>query len=450
MTRHPSQHWWRRALLGALACVVLLFALIGVLSILGDRQETRVRAFGDPEGAPAVGDPEFARTISLLAGTELKPGNHAAVYINGDQTYSAMWRAMRQARQSLTVQLYYMEPGRLTDSLVAVLQERSRAGVATYLLRDAFGSQLSDSASAALRAAGVHLSVFRPVRWWTLHKAQNRSHVRAVVIDGREGFTGGFGIDDRWSGSGRDAGQWRDTNVRFDGPSAQQLQAAFVLAWSEATGELLTGERFFPSRSSDAPSTASADSVGMSSSGGLIAGLMHSNATFGPTEAARLFALAAAGARRTLYITNAYFVPDDVMAQQLAAASARGVDVRLLLPGERTDVPVTRYAARSWYGSLLRAGIRIYEYQPTMLHAKTFVVDGQFSSIGTMNLDYRSLALNDEANLLVLDAGFGARMDTMFMTDLRYSRAIDPAVFARRGAWQKLRERFARAIGRVL
>jgi cardiolipin synthase len=295
------------------------------------------------------------------------------------------------------------------------------------------------------------------VKWWTLHKAQNRSHVRAVVIDGLVGFTGGFGIDDRWGGDGRHPEQWRDTNVRVRGPAVAYLQAAFDRAWTEATGSLLVGEMFFPvapvhppSDSARPPSGQQSTTPSVPAQMGVVAGLLHSIATFGPTANARLFALTVAGARHSLFISNAYFVPDQSMLEHLEAASKRGVDVRLLLPGEQTDVPMTRSAARSWYAQLIRSGVKVYEYQPSMLHAKTFVVDGMFTSIGSMNLDYRSFALNDEANMLILDRSFGARMDSLYLEDLKYSKQIDLATFEKRGFREKLKEKFARAIGRAL
>lgn len=446
---HPVRRFLRTAGLVIGALIILLFAFIGVLTIVRDAPDAAVHAFGDPEGPPAVTDVEFARNIGLLTGTDLQPGNQVDLLVSGAGTYPVLWESMRAARRTLTVQLYYVLPGQLTDTLLVVLSERARAGVHTYLLRDAIGAELTDSAKAALESAGVHIATFRPVKWWTLHKAQNRSHVRAVVIDGLVGFTGGFGIDDRWNGDGRHPEQWRDTNVRVRGPAVAHLQAAFDRAWTEATGALLAGEAFFPI----APVKPPADSntvPSVPSSNGVTGGLMHSIATFGPTANARLFALAVAGARHTLYISNAYFVPDASMLEHLTAASKRGVDVRLLLPGEKTDVPMTRSAARSWYETLIRSGIKVYEYQPSMLHAKTFVVDGTFTSVGSMNLDYRSFALNDEANMLILDRPFGARMDSLYLEDLKYSKEIDLAAFRQRSVWEKLKEKFARGIGKAL
>ena len=479
---HPVRRVFR--ILGLLlgGALILLFAFVGLLTILRDAPDAAVKAFGDPEGPPSIVDPEFARSIGLMTGTAMEPGHQVDLLISGEGTYPILWESMRSARRSLTAQLYYILPGSLTDTLLTVLSERARAGVPTYLLRDAIGAELPDSSLAALKSAGVHVATFRPVKWWTLHKAQNRSHVRAVVVDGIVGFTGGFGIDDRWRGNGRRTDEWRDTNVRFRGPAVRQLQAAFDRAWTEATGELLIGELFFPitpwppadsarppedtrttspsvpaagqGTAGSARAVGAVDAVDAARSAdaapGVTAGLMHSVATFGPTANARLFALTVAGARRTLFISNAYFVPDPSMLAHLQSAARRGVDVRLLLPGAKTDVPMTRYAARSWYETLIRSGVKVYEYQPSMLHSKTFVADGMFTSIGSMNLDYRSFALNDEANMLILDRTFGVRMDSLFMDDLRYSKQIDLATFRRRGIKEKLQERLGRLVGKAL
>lgn len=448
--RHPARRFLRIGALVIGALLILLFAFIGVLTVIRDAPDAAVRAFGDPEGPPAVGDPEFARGIGLLTGTALEPGNQVDLLVSGVGTYPVLWESMRAARRSLTVQIYYILPGQLSDTLMAVLSERARAGVQTYLLHDAIGAKLTDSAEAALKTAGVHVATFRPVKWWTLHKAQNRSHVRAVIIDGLVGFTGGFGIDDHWGGDGRHVDQWRDTNVRVRGPAVAHLQAAFVRAWTEASGSLLAGELFFPVTAITPATPTVPTKPAAPSNTGVTGGLMHSMATFGPTANARLFALAVAGARHTLYISNAYFVPDPSMLDQLKTAAKRGVDVRLLLPGEQTDVPMTRSAARSWYKTLIHSGVKVYEYQPSMLHAKTFVVDGVFTSVGSMNLDYRSFALNDEANMLILDRPFGARMDSLYLEDLKYSKQIDLPTFEQRGAWEKMKEKFARAIGKAL
>lgn len=420
-----------------LGIVVVGFALIGVLTTLRGTPVSRVRAIGDAR-PPAVGDPLFEPTAELLTETPLEDGNRVQLLLNGDETYPALWRDLRGARHSITVQSYYTQPGRMADTLSAILRERARAGVRVLFLVDAFGSQdLPDEYFDALRSAGVRTAVFRPIRWYSLDKAQHRFHVRGVVIDGRIGYTGGFGIDDKWWGDGLREGEWRETNVRFTGPAVMQLQGTFASAWTEATGILLTGDLFFPP-------------AAWASTGTRVAGLLHSDAGIGSTSAARFLALSIAGARRTLYISNSYFIPDDDFVDLLRRADRRGVDVRILTAGPKTDVPLTRWAGRARYAELLEAGVRIWEYQPAMMHAKTLVADGLWSTVGGMNFDNRSLALNDESNLLVLDAEFGAELQRVFVADLRHAREIRLDRFRERPWTDRVREWGASLLSRLL
>lgn len=423
-----------------LGILLLLFAFIGIEYSLRGTPLSRVTAVGDSAGPPEVADSLFGRTIALFTGTPLQPGNDVQILVNGDGTYPLLWRDLRAARESVTLQLYYCKPGRMADTLAEIITERARSRVRVLLLLDAFGSEgLGDDYLAGLRAAGVRVASFRPVHWYALHKAQHRSHIRVVVVDGRIGYTGGFGIDDKWFGDGHSPGAWRDTNTRFTGPAVAQLQATFIAGWVEATGQLITGDLFFP------PEPARAHD-----SGAQLAALFHSAPTIGSTPAGRFMALTISGARQRLYIANSYFVPDEDLVEMLTRAARRGVDVRVLTAGDKTDVQMTRWAGRGRYQRLLEGGVRIYEYQPTMMHAKTLVVDGLWSSIGTMNFDNRSMVFNDESNLLVLDPAVGATMDSLFLADLEYSSEITLPDFALRGIVARARENFADALSRLL
>ena len=415
---------------------LLFFALVGIQQYFRGTPVHQVVAVGRRGGVPAVTAPAFARALRGLTGVDLEPGHAAEVLLNGDATFPRLWRDLRAARSTVTLRVYYAEPGAVADSLSAVLRERAAAGVRVLFLYDAFGSSFSDAWLAALRAGGVEVAAFRPLRWYSLNRAQNRSHVRAVVIDGQVGYTGGFGIADKWLGDGRRPGHWRDTNVRFVGPAVLRLQGAFAAGWAEATGELLTGESFFP----PVP-TAPA---------GPPAGLLYAVPGPGSTDAERLLALSVAGARRSLFVTSAYFLPDDDQRRLLVDAARRGVDVRVLTAGRRTDVALVRLASRAHFEQLLRGGVRVYEYRPAMIHAKTLVVDGRWTSIGSMNFDNRSAALNEESNLLLLDARTGARMDSVFLADLRLAREIRLPDFERRPWYDRILERAATLARRSL
>ena len=418
-----------------------LFALVGLPHVFRNPLVRNILATdsgGGTTALPETASPDFGRVLALLTGATLVANDSVEVLANGDATFARLWRDLRAAQRSITVQMYYAAPGAVTDSVIQILGERAHAGVRVYFLYDAFGAKgLGPVHIGALRTAGVRTAEFRPMRWYAPDRANHRSHVRGIVIDGRVAYTGGFGFDDKWLGSGRLPLEWRETNARVVGPAAAQLQAAFVAKWAEAVGELVAEPLLGPA----AIGTESA-AVG--------AAILYSPPVIGSTSAERLLALSLASARRTLYITNAYFVPHADYVQLLKDAAARGVDVRILTNSARTDVKTTWLAGRSRYESLLAAGIRIYEYLPTTVHAKTLVVDGEWSMISTMNFDNRSLAYNNEVALLVRNQAIGATMDSMFRADLLYASEMRLASFRRRSAMDKLLERVASVFATVL
>lgn len=415
--------------------VILVAAVIGFLFLTRGTVMRRVRGVGADGKPVAPGEPEFALTVAMLTACILIPGNRVELALNGDGTFDRLWTDLQSAKQAITLQMYYMGPGQTADRLATILAERARAGVPVLFLYDAFGaSDLPRSYWVALRAAGVKAVAFRSLRFRNLWVVQNRAHIRGIVIDARIGWTGGFGIDDKWLGNGRIKGQWRDTNVRFEGPAVRQLQAAFVAAWTEATGALVSGRVVVQEHD-----------VGVHA-----AGLLATEPTLGSTAAERFLAMSIAGARRSLYVTNAYFTPDKSFTELVADVARRGVDVRILVGGAHTDVNITRLAARHRYDALLSAGVRVYEYAASTLHAKTFVVDGCWSSIGTMNFDNRSLALNDESTLMVLDAEFGQRMNEIFLEDLQCALEIDLSAFRRRSRLVHIAESAANLIAPLL
>ena len=426
----------KRAGLIALIILVGALALIGLIAVTRGTPISYVVTLAD-SGPPAVGDILFERTFELFTGTHISPGNHVEPVNNG-RVYPSLWADLHAAQRTITVQMYYSLPGAVADSMAVVLRERARAKVRVLFLIDAFGSQhLSKAYLKSLTDAGVEVARLRRLTWTSIANASTRSHVRVVVIDGKIGYTGGFGLADYWLGDGHHDEQWRESNVRFQGPAVMQLQAAFSAAWAESTGELVTGPLFFPPG-------------GFQTQGGMDAGLLYTAPTTGSTPAERFLALTISGARRTLYITNSYFVPDNDFRHLLERARRRGVDVRVLTVSSKTDVKTTWYASRHHYEELLRQGIRIYEYQPAMLHSKTIVADGIFSSVGSMNFDNRSMAFNNESQLVVMDTTFGRQMDSTFMDDLRYSKEIKLDEFSKRSLFARLIETIASVTSRLL
>jgi cardiolipin synthase A/B len=424
--------------IAALLLFALVLALIGILSVTHDTPVRNVIAEGDKDGPPSIADSLFSRSIELYTGTHIDPGNNVQILLNGDGTYPQLWKDLESAQRTITVQMYYSQPGAVADTMAKYLIEKARQKVRVLLLLDAFGSQpLKREWLQRVKAAGVEVVWLRPLRWYSLQKAAQRSHVRVVVVDGRIGYTGGFGLADYWLGDGHHEDQWRETNVRFEGPTVAALQATFAAGWAEATGELLTGDMFFPKSS-------------FAEVGNMKAGLMHSVPSMGSTPAERFLALSIAGARKSIYISNSYFVPGENFMQLLLAAQRRGVDVRVITVSQKTDVKTTWYAGRTYYEKLLEGGVKIYEYQPTMMHAKSMVVDGIWSYVGSMNFDNRSLSFNDESLLVALDPAVGAQMNSIFMDDIKSSQEMKLDEFRKRPLSNKILEWCAQKLRRVL
>jgi cardiolipin synthase A/B len=430
---------------GGIALVAVILTVVILIGVLDVVRGTPIRDVIRDEAShrpPAIKDPFFCDAMQLLTQTPLSGGHEVELYMNGDETYSRLWADLRAAKTSITLQLYYCNKGKMADELQKILIDRAHAGVKVHFLYDSFGTSLKKEYFQTLLDAGVLCESFRPFSWRSMQKVQHRAHIRVIVVDGKIGYTGGFGIDDKWYGNGRTKNQWRDSNVRFIGPAVRQLQATFVVCWAETTGHLLTGEALFPP-SADGGGSEKQDVP-------VLAGLLHAAPTIGSTPAERFFALSFAGARERLYLSNSYFVPDRAFRNLLCAAAKRGVDVRVLTVSGESDVKSTWYAGRARYEELLAGGVRIYEYQPVMMHAKTIVVDGLWSSVGSMNADNRSMSFNDESNLVILDAGVAAKMEKIFMDDLDYSLEIVLPQFRTRGLKERIFERACHLIWRVL
>ena len=425
-------------LLGILLAVVLL---IGVLDVVRGTPIHTVGSDDEGKNCPPITDPFFRESFELMTHVKLQHGHEVEFFINGDQTYPRLWEDLRGAKTSITLQLYYCNKGRMADEVHEILCERARAGVEIYFLYDAFGTTLPDEYFEGLRAAGVTTASFRPFSVKALQKAQHRAHIRVIVVDGNVGYTGGFGLDDKWFGTGRQKDQWRDTNVRFTGPAVRQLQATFVVCWAEASGCLITSTQLLP------PEGRPEESAGK---GGVLAAALHASPTIGSTPAERFFALTIAASREKLYISNSYFVPDKAFREMMCAAVARGVDVRVLTVSKATDVKSAWYAGRARYEELMKGGVRIWEYEPAMMHAKTIVVDRGWLSVGSMNADNRSMSFNEESNLVVLDRGAAEQMENHFIEDLDYSEEIKLDTFRKRGLFERAAEKACHLIWRVL
>ena len=420
----------------------LLVGVLGLIGLLDAVRGTPVRTVV-PLGStlPPVDDPAFRTAMELVSRTALHDGNRVDAFWNGDQTYPRLWADLRGAGTSIALQLYYCERGRMADELHEILVDRARSGVQVRFLYDAFGTSFPKTYLAALRAAGVRAEPFRPIALRAIRTLQHRAHIRVVCVDEAIGWTGGFGIADKWFGDGRSKDHWRDSSVRFTGPAVHQLRAAFAACWTEATGELLIA-------SHDAPASGSAATPGPR--GSVIAGLLHASPSVGSTEAERFLTYSIASARKTLYVTNSYFVPDRAIRTLIADAARHGVDTRVLTVSAETDVKSTWYAGRARYEELLGAGVRIFEYQPAMMHAKTLAVDGRWAAVGSMNADNRSLSFNEETVLMLLDVEAARAVERQFLDDLAFAKEIRLDEFRRRGRIERIKEAACYSVWRVL
>jgi cardiolipin synthase len=350
------------------------------------------------------------------------------VLTNGEVYYEAELEAIRQATCSVNIEAYIFQKGEVTRRFIAALEERARAGVQVNIVLDAVGSFATwNSYFRSLREAGGRVEWYHPLRWYTLPRINNRTHRELVIMDGRVGFIGGAGFADHWLTGRRNRPRWRDTMFRVEGPAVVALQSAFAENWLEASGELLTGDEYFP------PLEAQGESRAM---------IVDSSPTVGRSTRARmLFQTLMAAAQKSIHITTPYFLPDHSARQELVrAVRDRGVEISIVTPGQHTDHLLTRRSSRRLYGDLLAAGARIYEYQPSMIHTKSMIVDGLWSVVGSTNFDNRSFGLNDEVNLVVFDRSMAERLEEDFAGDVAASRGVSYDEWRRRSISERAHE----------
>ena len=381
-----------------------------------------------------LGEATFFPTIEAHTDAAITSGNRIDILLNGDHTYPVMLREIKAAKLTITFAQYLFEGGSLAKEFAEAFAERCRAGVKANILLDSHGSGSTPAEILGLmREAGCHVEFFRRVEApsiifpWKLLRYNYRSHRRVLVIDGKIGFTGGYGISDSWRGDGRTQDHWRDTNARIEGPAVKFLQAAFAESWLETTAIAIGGEGYFPR---------------LEPVGKVPAQVVSSSPAGGSFQNYLLFLLSINSARKSILITNPYFIPDDVMSEALVKAAGRGVSVVVLVPG-KIDSQLTYVTSRGHYGRLLRGGAEIFEYQAALMHAKTMVIDGIWATIGSSNLDNRSFALNQEINLTLYDVALARRLEEIFREDLKYSKKITYEEWSSRSIFERLFELFA-------
>jgi cardiolipin synthase len=373
-----------------------------------------------------LGAPSFYPTLEAYAGAPIVGGNSVRILLNGEEIFPSMVEAVRSARTSISYAQYYYEEGPVARELAEALAERCRVGVGVNVLLDGVGTlSMPSEYMDLMRHAGCHVVVFRPVRPWAVHRANNRNHRRILVVDGRIGFTGGSGVSRKWMGNGRVEHHWRDTDVRVDGPVVDWLQAAFAENWLQTTGVALGGEAYFPRPNPPRGSVA--------------VQVVRSSPAEGDFAMYTTFLLAVSSARRSIRITNPYLLLDERLTTALLERVRRGIQVQILVPGA-IDHNYVREASRASWGPLIRGGVKMYEYVPALLHAKTMVIDGVWATIGSTNLDNRSFALNEELNVVIYDDGVGRRLEAVFADDLAHAREVTYQAWKNRGFKARLLE----------
>jgi cardiolipin synthase len=383
-----------------------------------------------PELRPPASD--IARVAACVEGSPLLPGNRVDVLVDAGPAYESMEGAIRGARDHVHLMSYIFRDDDAGRRFLVALADKAREGVQVRLLVDGVGShRLSSAALEPLRDAGGRCAEFMPVLPLRPHWRPNlRNHRKILVVDGRVGFTGGLNIGDEYRGRKRRYAPWRDTHVRIEGPAVLRLQEIFAEDWLFATDEDLVDERYYVDAGPYAQELVQIVASGPDQDYGTI----HS-----------IFFTAISQARRRIRITTPYFVPDPAVLLALKSAAWRGVDVRVLLPG-KSDLKLVQTAGRSFYRELLEAGVLLFEHRPGVLHAKTMVVDGAWSTVGSANMDIRSFRLNFEANVLVFGEAFAAQMETIFQADTERAKAVTLESVRRKPRAR----RFAEAVCRVL
>jgi cardiolipin synthase len=412
---------------------LIVLACFGVLAIC-TAILTMFFKFGDrpsrtwTEEVDAVDVDRFMRPIAALLGVPLRQGGALQLINNGDAWLTSLFADIAAAQKSITFSVYIWEPGQMSDMVFEALLDRARAGVEVRVLLDGLGCiRCPHDGIDELRAAGARVARFRPARFGNFMRFNQRNHRRAIVIDGITGYTGGMAVGDKWLGDARNEKEWRDSMVRVTGCPVESLQSAFTELWAYVTGEVLKGDAYFPR-------IEGGDSELWSM------GVVSSPAPEEHPLGLFLFLLFLA-ARKTLWITTPYFIPDEHMLAVIKQQARKGVDVRLLLPDDHIDAKAIRRASQRYYEQLMDAGVRIYEYQSTMMHTKLIVVDELLSVVGSANLVIRSIELNQENIIGVLDAPFAKRVAETFTADLTRSREIDAAEWKTRGVGARILER---------
>src|SRR5438874_1988069 len=374
---------------------------------------------------------DFLRTLEALTDSKIEPHTSVDVLPNGENFYAAELEAIKNAEKNVNLEAYIFKRGDIAERLIDTLAERAKAGVKIHVVLDGVGSGIvmTKGYFDKLTQAGGKVAFYHPLRWYNLSRYNNRTHREILVVDGKVAFVGGAGIADHWWKSKEKDPRWRDNMFRITGDAVNSLQGTFIENWLQASEEVLNGIDYFPDGDSQGKVTAlvvnSTPSVG------------------GSTRARILFQTLLASARKSILITTPYFMPDESVRKELIKAiQKRNVKITVLTAGDHNDHWLSRTSSRRLYGDLLQAGVKIYEYQPSMIHAKVMVIDGLWSVVGSTNFDNRSFGLNDEVNLAGHDPALAARLEQDLQQDLAQSHRVTLDEWEQRSWFERTREWF--------
>jgi len=377
-------------------------------------------------------DPQFLRSMGLLLGPPVISGNRFEMLLNGDRIFPSMLEGIRSARKTITFETFIYWSGEIGEQIAQALADKAREGVAVHVLLDWVGSSKMDKHYLnILRDAGAEVIQYHKPHWTGLGRMNDRTHRKLLVIDGQIGFTGGVGIAPEWTGHAQDEKHWRDTHFRVVGPVVGHMQAVFMDNWVKATGNVLHGPDYFPH---------------METQGDGLAHMFSSSPSGGSDDMQLMYLMAITAATHSIHLASAYFVPDKLTINAIVEAAKRGVKVQIITPGKRIDTHTVREASRACWGDLLKAGVEIYEYQPTMFHCKLLVVDEYLVSVGSTNFDSRSFKLNDEANLNIYDRDFAKQQTATFADDIMKSQQVTLEAWMHRPLTEKLIEKGVRLL----
>lgn len=402
------------------AVIILAVLLVGVLVAGGLWVRERPNSHPADQVGEVKSEHDLLGLVAPLIGRRVSDGNRIELLENGEEIFPAMLEAIEQAEDTVHLLTYVYWSGDIAEQFVDAVERAGKRGVEVRVLIDAFGgSKMPDELRQRLDQAPCELAWFRPLEWHQPGKFNRRTHRKILVIDGKVGFAGGVGIADEWTGDGRSENQWRDDHFRIEGPVVADLQGAFAENWLHSTGEVIMGERYFPKL----PPTGDAKVLAINST---------PEGRDSPLTLA-YWALIHRAEHR-LDLQTPYFVPHPKMLEEILDAAERGVQVRLLVPGDTNDSDMVRMASQALYPDLLKAGVSVYEYDATMMHAKVVVADDRFSIVGSANLDHRSFELNHETVLVVDDQSLASELHRSFGEDVQFAKRVDPEEFEGIGA----------------